>query len=61
MLRVRKDYGSRTMSLEQSQKELGQGGEAEDEEEHLSISQLPAREDRVELAESVIPLPLVDP
>lgn len=46
-----------TMSLELALKELSQGGEVEEEEEHLSISQLRARRERVESIESIIPLP----
>lgn len=40
LLREWKDYGGPTMSLEQALKELAQRGEAKEEEEDLSISQL---------------------
>lgn len=64
LLRARNDYGGPTMSLEQALKELAQRGEVEgevEEEEHLSIFQLEARRERVELVESTIPLAVVDP
>lgn len=60
-MQERKHYGSPSMSLEQAQEELAQGGEAEDEEEHLLISQLRARRERIEPTESMVPFALVDP
>lgn len=59
LLRVRKDYGAPTMPLEQAQQELVQEGE-EEEEEHLSFSQLWVRMYKVEPAESIFPLAMVD-
>lgn len=48
------------MPLEKTQQELFQEEENEDEE-HLSISQLRARRKKLELAESIVPLAEVDP
>lgn len=49
------------MSLKQALKGLAQRRDAEEEEEHLSISQFRARRDRVKATECFIPLTMVDP
>lgn len=60
-LKARRDYDSPTMTLEQAQHQLLQWEEVEEEEDWLSISQLPTTEDRLEHAESIISLATVDP
>lgn len=60
-MRVRKDYGGPTMTIEQAHHRLSQREEVEEEDDQLSISQLRPTKDRLEPAKSIIPLATVDP
>lgn len=60
LLRVQKGYGYPTMPLEQAQKELAQRGEVEEEEATPDFPTSGDKE-RVESAESIVPLAVVDP
>lgn len=55
---MRRDYDGSAMSLKQ---ELAGSVEDEEDEEHLLISHLQETRERVEPADSILPLAVVDP